>query len=325
LFNPDASKDLQSARFAEDKRLADFEAHMREGERSLAAADWALARNEFEAALRIYPNHKRAGSRLALAKRRLAPALSGFEVIGDRFDPETGLPLHVRVTGVPMEMVLIRSGDADLGDDRLPGSRPVHTVSIRAFYLATTELTQSNWLAIKQSNPSVHRGEKLPVHNVSWTDAQEWIDNLNKRIPGGGFRMPTEAEWEYAARSGSNQPDLRGRAWYRENSASTPPAGDFRQIDAYAPHAAGSLQPDSRGIHDLAGNVWEWCSTVMKPYPYDSRDGRESREASGLRVLRGGGFADSADYLNPSFRHAERPDRRLMFNGVRLARTIPDP
>ena len=130
---------------------------------------------------------------------------------------------------------------------------------------------------------------------------------------------------EFAARSGSTQRDLREAAWFRENSASTTASAEFRQIDAYVPHPVGALQPDSRGIYDLAGNVWEWCSTLMKPYPYDARDGRESRDASGLRVLRGGGFADSADYLKPAFRHAERPDRRLLFNGVRLARSVPLP
>jgi formylglycine-generating enzyme required for sulfatase activity len=324
LFNPNQNKELHSVRFSEDARLQQFEAHLREGERLIGAANWASARNEFEAAVRLYPNHRRANSRLALAKRRLNPALPGFEILGDRFDPNSGLPLRVRVTGLPIEMALIPGGDADLGDDKSPASKPAHTVSLEPFYLATTELTQSTWLSIEQTNPSTHRGDKLPVHNVSWNDAQSWIARLNARVASGGFRLPSEAEWEFAARSGSNGGDLASRAWFRENSASTAASGaEFRQIDAYAPHTVATLQPDAHGLYDLAGNIWEWCSTLMKPYPYDARDGRESRDAPGMRVLRGGGFADSADYLNPAFRHAERSDRRLMYNGVRVARTVP--
>jgi formylglycine-generating enzyme required for sulfatase activity len=323
LFNPSQNKELESLRFAKDDRLQAFETHLREGDRLIKAGNWTQARSELEAALRLYPNHRRAAAQLALAKRRLNPSLLGFEVVGDRFDPETGLPLNVRVTGLPIEMVLIPGGDADIGDEKLPASRPVHTVSLQPFYLARTELTQRAWLAIERDNPSGHRGDDLPVNNVSWTDAQQWIANVNKRVPGEGFRLPTEVEWEFAARSGSNPGEPGLVAWFKSNSASTAASGEFRQIDAYAPHPVATLQPDARGIYDLAGNVWEWCSSLMKPYPYDARDGRESREATGLRVLRGGGFADSADYLTPSFRHAERPDRRLMFNGIRLARTVP--
>jgi formylglycine-generating enzyme required for sulfatase activity len=114
-------------------------------------------------------------------------------------------------------------------------------------------------------------------------------------------------------------------AWYRDNSAPAPALEAFRELIAYGPHAVGTREPDSRGIYDLAGNVWEWCSTLLKPYPYVAGDGRESATTIGLRVLRGGGYADPAAYLSPSFRHGERPDRRLPFNGVRLARSVPRP
>jgi formylglycine-generating enzyme required for sulfatase activity len=296
---------------------------MRDGERFVTAGNWAQARREFEAALRMYPNHRRASERLSLAKRRMDPRLPGFEPVGDRFHAETGLPLYVRVVGMPIEMALIPGGDADIGDDNLPGSRPAHTVTLQPFYLALTELTQRSWLLLERDNPSSQRGGEIPVHNVSWNDAQRWLAALNKRVSGGGFRLPTEAEWEFAARSGSIQHNPGAGAWFRENSAAAPASGGFRQIDAYTAHPVGSLRPDARGIFDLAGNVWEWCSTLLRPYPYDPRDGREASDAPGIRVLRGGGFADSADYLKPAFRHADRPDRRLLFNGLRVARTVP--
>ena len=289
--------------------LESFNRHMQEGDRLIAAANWGAAREAFEAALRVYPNHPRATARLAFANRRLNPAMPGFELLDAAFDPKSGLPLHVRVVGLPIEMVLVPAGDADLGDDRLPAARPAHTVAVGAFYLGRTELTQRAWLALDKENPSTHPGDDLPVHNVSWNDAEGWIARLNARVPGAGFRLPTEAEWEFAA--AADRGDLAARAWFREAA------------DEGAPHAAATRQADRRGIHDLAGNVWEWCSTLFQPYPYDARDGRESPDKPGPRVLRGGSFADSADYLTRAFRHAERPDRRLPYNGFRLARSVP--
>ena len=326
LFNPNENKELASLRFAEDDRLRQFEEHLKEGERLVAAGNWSRARDRFEAALRLYPNHSRAAARLAMTKRRLDPKIPGFEIIGEAFDPESGLPLRVRIEGVPVEMALIPGGDADIGHRDLPAGRPVHTVAVEPFYLARTELTQRVWAMLGETDPSTQKGDDLPVHNVSWKDAQQWIAKLNQRVPGGAFRLPSEVEWEYAAQSGAQaEGDLSAVAWFRENSAQAEGSRGLRELDAYAPREVATRKPDRRGIFDLRGNVWEWCSSLMKPYPYDARDGRESPDAQGLRVLRGGGFADSADYLAAWFRHAERPDRRLVFNGVRLARSVSKP
>jgi formylglycine-generating enzyme required for sulfatase activity len=322
LFNPKANQQLDSVRLAEDDRLRRFEAHLQQGEAHLSGRNWSGAAREFEAALRLYPNHRRASARLDLARRRLHPGLPGFDSLDESTDPETGLPMRVRVAGLPVEMVLIAGGDANIGSDALAASRPLHTVAVGPFYLATTELTQRAWTALGGENRSTHRGDDLPVHDVSWMDAQPWIARLNARVPGGGFRLPTEAEWEYAAASAPGKARLSTMAWYRDNSAPAPAEG-FRELNAYAPHPVATRAPDSRGIYDLAGNLWEWCSTLLKPYPYVASDGRESPSAPGLRVLRGGSYADSDPYLEPSFRHGERPDRRQPFNGVRLARSIP--
>jgi formylglycine-generating enzyme required for sulfatase activity len=296
---------------------------MKHGETQIAARRWSGAAGEFEAALRLYPNHRRAAARLEFVRRRLNPSLPGFDILDERSDPETGLPLRVLVAGLGLEMVLIPGGDADIGDDALPVARPAHTVFLEPFYLATTELRQAAWTAGGGENRSTHRGESMPVHDVSWTDAQQWIARLNARVPGGGFRLPTEAEWEFAARLSPRTGELVGMAWFRENSAASPPEGGLRELGAYSPHPVGTRERDGRGMYDLAGNVWEWCSTLLKPYPYVAGDGREAASTPGLRVLRGGGYADTPAYLSPAFRHGERPDRRLPFNGLRLARSVP--
>ncbi len=194
----------------------------------------------------------------------------------------------VRVSQIGIELVLVPGGEAEVGSDDLPRARPVHTVRVAPFYLARRPVTQAQWKAVMGSNPSARQGAKfpnadsLPVERVSWTDAQAFVRKLNEQVPGGGFRLPTEAEWEFAAR------------------------------------AASKL-----GLLSLPGGVWEWCSSLDRPYPYDAADGREDLKAAGMRILRGAGEEDSPLWSGVAARHAERPDRRLRFNGLRVARDLP--
>jgi formylglycine-generating enzyme required for sulfatase activity len=152
---------------------------------------------------------------------------------------------------------------------------------------------------------------------------------LNERASGGGFRLPTEAEWEYACRAGGEGPDRKQRdqfAWFRENSLRrTSGEQTSTKPDAWAPQPVGTKKPNRWGLYDMQGNVSEWCSSLYQPYLYDARDGRESPNKPGPRVLRGGHFADSAESLSPTLRHSERTQRRLRWNGLRLARTVPGP
>jgi len=235
-------------------------------------------------------------------------------------------PPDFRVADLGIEMVLIPAGQFDMGSERWPASSPVHTVHVEAFYLGKTEVTQAQWEAVMGANPSLHQGpefpdaRRMPVEQVSWEDCQAFLSQLNERVSGAGFRLPTEAEWEYAARAGSG--NLEAQAWYRANSARRPGAGgDFQEADAFAPRPVGTKQPNRLGVFDLFGNVWEWCSSLDRPYPF-ANDGRNSVTAAGKRILRGGGFADSAEYLNAALRHSERSDRRYQWNGLRLARNV---
>jgi formylglycine-generating enzyme required for sulfatase activity len=293
--------------------------HVAEGERLFKAEQWEKAQSEFQAALRDQPGNRVASERLKACERRLKPGLPGFEIVSKDWDTRTGLPLEVRIASLGIALVLVPGGAMDIGSDRLAGARPVHTVRVDPFYLGKFEVTQGEWKALMGSNPSAHQDknfanrDQMPVEQVSWEDAQSFVRKLNERVAGGGFRLPTEAEWEFAARAGEplSAEGLARVAWFNAPEQS------------FAPLPVGSKQPNKLGLFDMQGNVWEWCSSLYLPYPYDASDGRESPTAPGLRVLRGGGFADTADFLDPGFRHGGRPQQRLPWNGMRIARSVP--
>ena len=313
-----------------------FRKFMETGERQVQLGRWKAAQTQFESALKEIPGNHRAASRLAMCKRRLNPVLLGFKIIGNEFDLQTGLPKEVTVAGQDIPMVLVPPGQCDLGAEHLVDARPVHTVEVEAFYLGKFEVTQAQWKALMDTNPSIHQGkefpqaERMPVEHVSWNDCQALIKRLNERVPGRGFRLPTEAEWEYACRAGSDTPldhrTLEHFAWFRSNSARQPFSKSASQSpDAWAPRPVGTQKPNRWGLYDMQGNVSEWCSSLYRPYLYDARDGRESLDKPGQRVLRGGHFADSVESLDPSLPHPEHPHRGYRWNGLRLARSVPGP
>lgn len=325
----------KQAQTGEDPELAklytrwdQFQGKMQAGEHFLELHNWAAAREDFEAALGLIPGNAQATVKLELCERRLHPGLPGFEIEGDQYDSGSGLPKEVKVAGLGIPMVLVPGGEGDIGSDDVAGAQPVNTVRVEAFYLGKYELTEAQWKALMGTNPSIHQGDDLPVERVSWLDCQALVQKLNERLPGRGFRLPSEAEWEYASRAGSSHllsaAELARFAWFRDDSvvpSGTLPA--LLQVDALAPRPVGTKEPNDWGFYDMYGNVWEWCSSLLKPYPYDPADGRESLSAQGLRVLRGGSFADSAETLNPALRHGEQPGRRYRWNGLRLARSVP--
>jgi formylglycine-generating enzyme required for sulfatase activity len=290
--------------------LRQFSRLMEQGDQLAKTEQWNEARAAFEAALQLKPGDGQASEKLKLCERHLKPDLTGFEIADKQLDPATGLARRVRVAGFGIPMVLVPGGEFDMGSERFAGSKPVHTVRIRPFYLGEFEITQAEWKSLMGSNPSTHQGEKfpeaekMPVERVSWEDAVAFVGKLNEKVPGGGFRLPTEAEWEFAARTAGAIPE---------------PAGPGQS----SPRPVGKGRRDNLGLYDMLGNVWEWCSSLGSPYPFDAADGRESA-GPGVRILRGGGFGDPADLLDPTLRHTERPNRRLRWNGLRLARSVPD-
>ncbi|MDA1315724.1 MAG: SUMF1/EgtB/PvdO family nonheme iron enzyme [Acidobacteria bacterium] len=308
-------------------RLAEFRETTARAEELVQKQEWSAAKSVFEEALRFRPSDQKTIERIAFCKRRLKPDMPGFDIVGEEFDAVSGLPLEVTVAGTGIAMRLVPRGEFDIGAEDYTESQPVHTVAIDAFYLGRFEITQAEWEVLMGSNPSKHSGDgSLPVERVSWRDAQEFVAKLNRRTPAEGLRLPTEAEWEYAARAGRGlfkEFELARYAWYRENSGSANSNQDFRDVDSFATHQVGQKEPNGWGFHDMHGNVWEWTSSLFRPYFYDPADGRESTAAEGHRVLRGGGYADMADLLNPALRHPERPTRQYRWNGLRLARDVP--
>lgn len=167
-----------------------------------------------------------------------------------------------------------------------PGRPPV--VEVGAFFLGRHEVTQAQWSAVMGSNPSRVRGERLPVDQVSWDDAQEFARRLTAGS-GRRFRLPTEAEWEFAARSGG-----RDEAW--PGTARAEEAGEFVWFGENAggrAHEVGGKRPNGLGLHDLGGNVWEWCQDAL---------GTGAAGDGGYRVLRGGSWEDDREWVRVSYR-----------------------
>lgn len=211
------------------------------------------------------------------------------------------------VNGVRFDMVRVDGGTYSMGaSEGVSNEQPVHTESVSTFYIGKTEVTQQLWVAVMGSNPSEFRGETLPVENVSWNDCQEFVESLN-RLTGRTFRLPTEAEWEYAARGGnrsqgytySGSDDINRVAWYIENSG--------RRT-----HPVAQKLDNELGIFDMSGNVWEWCSDNWS-------NNYSSPRNIPKRIIRGGCWRFLASCCRVAYRTNYAPANRNSFLGLRLA------
>ncbi len=217
------------------------------------------------------------------------------------------------------EFVAIEPGDFRMGcssnfDDCGDDERPTHRVTLAsAFEIGKYEVTQAQWTAVMGTNPSNFRGPTLPVENVSWNRAQEFIARLNRAAGPYLYRLPTEAEWEYAARAGVTDQlsgDLNDIAWNGANAAERT-------------HEVGTKQPNAWGLHDMIGNVWEWCTDRYAADYYGKSPVSDPRgPAEGeFRVMRGGSWYRYVWFLRYSARFRERPDAAYRHVGFRCVRT----
>jgi formylglycine-generating enzyme required for sulfatase activity len=222
------------------------------------------------------------------------------------------------VNGVSFKMVRIPAGEFMMGspanDPARDNDETQHRVRISSyFWMGQTEVTQGLWKAVMGSNPSKFSncGDDCPVENVSWNDCQGFIRKLNGRVSGGNFRLPTEAEWEYACRGGMTHPyagDLDAMGWYGNNSRSKT-------------HGVGQKQSNSWGLYDMHGNVWEWCQDWKGDYPSGSITDPTGPSGGSRRERRGGGWLSDARLCRSANRGSSTPVRRYDHLGFRLART----
>ncbi|NBT63139.1 MAG: formylglycine-generating enzyme family protein [Planctomycetia bacterium] len=188
-----------------------------------------------------------------------------------------------------------------------------HEVSLtKPYYMGKYEVTQEQYEAVMGKNPSDIKGAKLPVTNVSWLDCKEFIKKLNDKT-NGGYRLPTEAEWEYACRAGTTTA-------YSFGEKITPKDANYDDSKIEKAVAVGSYQPNAFGLYDMHGNVWEWCEDWHGEYPFAETYQKEPATGEN-RVLRGGSFFADASGARSSFRGNFAPTYRFVSTGFRLART----
>ena len=223
------------------------------------------------------------------------------------------------VNGVSFEMVRVEGGTFHMGatseqeGEAYSDEKPVHSVTLSSYYIGKTEVTQALWQAVMGSNPSYFKGSALPVESVSWDDCQEFIQKLN-RLTGRNFRLPTEAEWEFACRGGNNSRgykysgsnDIDNVAWYWDNSGGKT-------------HPVGTKAPNELGIYDMSGNVWEWCSDWYADYTSYSQTDPTGPQSGSIRVGRGGSWRGIAWRCRSSSRGGNDPAGRDDYLGLRLA------
>ncbi len=230
--------------------------------------------------------------------------------------------------GVKMEMVLIPAGEFKMGDDKsgYDWEKPVHKVNItKPFYLGKYEVTQEQWAAVMRNNPSRFTGDPdRPVENVSWDMVQDFLGQLNakEKDQGAQYRLPTEAEWEYAARAGTTTAYSFG--------------DDLRQLGKHAwygaswdrgTHPVGQLQPNPWGLYDMHGNVWEWVQDWYASDYYKQSPSKDppGPDAGNSRVVRGGSFVDSPGNLRSARRFGGPPTGGRRDIGFRCVRVSPQP
>ncbi len=231
---------------------------------------------------------------------------------------QSGNTLTIPVkNGINIEMVKVEAGSFNMGatpemENPNEDEKPVHRVTLtNNYYIGKYEVTQALWKIVMGSNPSNSKGDNLPVEKVSWNDCQKFISKLNK-LTGKSFRLPTEAEWEYAARGGnksrgyqySGSNTIGDVAWYDGNSGSKT-------------HAVGTKQPNELGAFDMTGNVWEWCQDWFNRYSSSPQTNPIGAVSGSCRVYRGGSCCYSG-YCRCSCRFDGTPDFRNGDLGLRL-------
>ena len=237
-----------------------------------------------------------------------------------RSEPTPGATWTDPVAGVTF--CWIPSGTFTMGsptteEGRFDGEGPQHQVTIsKDFWLGKTEVTQAQWQAVMGSNPSYFKGADLPVDNVSWEDCQSFIGKLNARAGKDLYRLPTEAEWEYACRAGGSEArygSLDSVAWYD---------GWYDGNSGRKTHPVGQKQANAWGLQDMLGNVEESCGDWYGSYASGALVDPTGPGSGSARVNRGGSWDTAARHTRAALRGHDRPSRRGARLGLRLQRAV---
>lgn len=240
--------------------------------------------------------------------------------------PDSLQVLHFDVNGVPFDMqrveggVFVMGGTREQHRERISTDLPTHTVALDAYYIASTEVTQALWKAVM---PEWEFFEELylpnfPISYISWNDCQEFVRRLDS-ITGMPFRLPTEAEWEYAARGGNRSKGFRfaGGNIVENVSWGLSNAG-FRT------HEVGKKQPNEVGLYDMTGNVSEWCSDWYAPYHFGTVPNPQGPTTGKEKIIRGSSYSNCQDNSYLSHRYMTVPTEATSYCGMRLALTLPN-
>ena len=231
-----------------------------------------------------------------------------------------------------MEFVLIKPGTLMMGSSAdEPGrdnDETQHSVTLtKKFYIQTTEVTQEQWRKAMKSNPSYFKnsGKNCPIESVSFDDCQEFIRKLNKQENTNKYRLPTEAEWEYACRAGSKTAFTNGDITKKDfvHNANLDQIGWYSANSGRMTHPVGQKKPNKWGLYDMHGNVWEWCQDRYGRYPYQYLVDPEGPSSGARRVFKGGSWLNDAVQCRSANRFRDIPSFKSRYLGFRLVMTAP--
>ncbi|MDX2043183.1 MAG: SUMF1/EgtB/PvdO family nonheme iron enzyme [Acidobacteriota bacterium] len=230
--------------------------------------------------------------------------------------------------GVRLEMVAVKGGTFSMGSAKgSSDEKPVHQVTVGNFWMGKFELTQAQWRAVMGTDSSKFKGDNLPVETVSWNEAKEFCRKLNEKLglkDDEGYRLPTEVEWEFAARAGSKTEFAFGDTINPEivnYNGKYPTGGAPKGLDRQKTVGVGSLgAANGWGLFDMHGNVWEWCEDWYGAYPAGAITDPKGASSGSYRVRRGGGWNSLAVYCRSALRGYDAPDNRSVNLGFRLVR-----
>lgn len=233
--------------------------------------------------------------------------------------PSSELPTETNDIGI--EFLRVPAGEFAMGSEgssAFDEEKPATRVSVSAFWLSRYETTQAQWVAVMGANPSQYKDPNKPVDSVTWFEVQEFINRLNEKAGRAIYRLPSEAEWEYAARAGTTS-----RFYFGDNALEADSFAWIGQADGVGAKAVGKKAPNDWGFYDMVGNVWEWVADCWHDSyhnrPVDSQAWQSEGECD-RRVMRGGGWNTPVERARSASRGSYSADLNDVTNGFRLAR-----